>query len=123
MKIRLGWSSVACLSLLASTALAGCGDGGRPRKLDQPGVLHDNGGAGGAGSAGGNGAGLGGSQADGGTGGAGDEDLDAGTGGYQIGTDWDGNTRPTSDNVRGIDAAAGEDDRGTADPDGGGDAG
>jgi len=117
MKIRLGWFSVSCFSLLASVALAGCGDGGRPRHLE-PGVLHDNGGSGGNGGS--TAPGLGGSDSEGGSGGSeGDEELDAGTGGYQIGTDWDGNTAPTAENAHGIDAAAGEDERGTADPDAG----
>ena len=117
MQIRLDWLSLSCFALIASVALGACGDGGRPRRLDEPGVLHDNGGSGGSGGS--PQTGLGGADSNGGTGGEDGEDLDAGTGGYQIGTDWDGNTNPTSDNVRGVDAAAGEGDRGTADPDGG----
>ena len=119
MQLASNWFLASCCLVFAGVALAGCGDGGRPRQLE-PGVLHDNGGGSGAGGTGGSGgSGLGGTQSDGGTGGDDNDELDAGTGGYQIGTDWDGNTRPTSENVRGIDAAAGEDDRGAADPDGG----
>jgi hypothetical protein len=111
-----------CLCLLASLAFTACSDGGRPRQLNQPGVLHDNGGGGGAGGGalglGGNGS-LGGSSGDG----DGDDELDAGTGGYQIGTDWDGNTSPTADHAHGIDAAAGVEARGDGPPEAGADGG
>jgi hypothetical protein len=118
MKVKFGWFSVSCLALLASVTLYACGDGERPRQLDKPGVLHDNGGS--SGSGGSMGQGLGGNDSDGGTGGSeDDEELDAGTGGYQIGTDWDGNTTPTADHAHGIDAAAGEDDRGNSATDAG----
>jgi hypothetical protein len=98
---------------LGVAAFGGCDSSGRSRHLDEPNVLHGNGGSGGNGSSGQGGE-------------PGTRDPDAGTGGthlgdegdasYQIGTDWDGNTTPTANHALGIDAAAGEEERGTADP-------
>jgi hypothetical protein len=119
-KMSLGRFSTYGLCLLASLAFTACADGGRPRQLDQPGVLHDNGGSGGEG---GSALGPGGNGSLGGSSGTGDDELDAGTGGYQIGTDWDGNTNPTADHAHGIDAAAGIDARGNGSPEAGADGG